>query len=124
MTIFNIKMNSITKRLTPGIDDYLYVDKLLRRFQIEIYVNSRAQLQQCIQKITHLANTNGFRITDGKTQCVHFCQLRKMHDDPLIKLEDTEIPVVDEYKFLGVIFDRKLTFIPHLKYLKTKSTRA
>ncbi len=41
-----------------------------------------------------------------------------MHNDSLIKIEDAEIPVVDKYKFLGVIFDRKLTFIPHIKYLK------
>ena len=38
----------------------------------------------------------------------------KMHNDPLIKLEDMEIPDVDEYKFFGVIFNRKLTFIPHI----------
>ena len=52
-----------------------------------------------------------------------FLSTKKMHNDLLIKLEDTEIPVVDEYKFLGVIFNRKLTFIPHIKYLKIKSTR-
>ena len=40
-----------------------------------------------------------------------------MHNDPLTKLEDTKIPVVNEYKFLGVIFDRKLSFISHIKYL-------
>ena len=28
------------------------------------------------------------------------------------------IPVVDDFKFLGIIFDRKLSFIPHIKYLK------
>ena len=82
------------------------------------------QLQQCINKITHWANTNGFKISKSKMRCVHFCQLRKMHNDPLIKLEDTEIPVVNEYKFLGFIFDRKLSFISHIKYLKTKTTRA
>ena len=60
----------------------------------------------------------------GKIRCVHFCQLRKMHNNPHIKFEDTEIPIVDEYTFLGVIFDWKLTFIPHIKYLKNKCTRA
>ena len=69
------------------------------------------------------ANTNGFRISKGKTQFVHFCQLRKMSNDPLIKFEDTEISVVDEYKFLWVIFDRKLTFIPYIEYIKTESTQ-
>ena len=47
-----------------------------------------------------------------------------MHNDSTIKLEESEIPVVDQYKFLGVIFDKKLTFIPHIKYLKNKCTRA
>ena len=47
-----------------------------------------------------------------------------MHNNPVIKLEDTEVAVGDEYKFLGVIFDKKLTFSPHIKYLKTKSTLA
>ena len=46
-----------------------------------------------------------------------------MHNDPHIKLQHTDIPVVDEYKFLGIIFDRKLSCIPHLNYLKTKITR-
>ena len=50
--------------------------------------------------------------------------MRKMHNNPVIKLEDTEKPVVDEYKFTGVIFDNKLTFIPHIKYSKMKSTQA
>ena len=39
-------------------------------------------------------------------------------------LKIQEIPVVDEYKFLGIIFNRKLTFILHIKYLKKQSTLA
>ena len=79
------------------------------------------QLLQCINKITHWANTDRFKISKSKTRCVHFCQLRKMHNDPLITLEDTEIPVVNEHKFLGVVFNRKLSFISHIKYFKTKN---
>ena len=45
-----------------------------------------------------------------------------MHNDPVIK-QDTEMPVVDEYKFLMVIFDNKLTFIRHLKYIKPTPPR-
>ena len=26
----------------------------------------------------------------------------------------------EDFKFLGVLFDRKLSFIPHIKYLKAK----
>ena len=34
------------------------------------------------------------------------------------------IPVVEESKFLGILFDRKLSFIPHIKYLKAKCLKA
>ena len=36
----------------------------------------------------------------------------------------SRIPVVEDFKFLGIIFDRKLSFIPHIKYLKAKCLKA
>ena len=81
-------------------------------------------LQQCLNKIENWALFNGFKFSKSKTQCVHFCQLRKLHDNPQLYLYGTLIPVVDEAKFLGVIFDQKLLFIPHIKYLKAKCLKA
>ena len=46
---------------------------------------------------------------------MHFCQLRKAHDDPVLNLDGRPIPMVEETRFLRVIFDKKLTFIPHIK---------
>ena len=113
VTLFNIKINSIKRCLTPGIDGYLYVDDFCITSRSKYMRTAEHQLQQCINKITRWANTNRFKISKSKTRCVHFCLLRKMHNDPLIKLGDTEMPVINEYKFLGVIFDRKLSFISH-----------
>ena len=80
--------------------------------------------QQCLNKTENWALYNGFKFSKSKTQCVHFCQLRKLHDNPQLYLYGSLIPVVDEAKFLGVIFDRKLSFIPHIKYLKAKCLKA
>ena len=60
----------------------------------------------------------------SKTVCMHFCHLRKAHNDPVLTLDGTPIPVVEENKFLGVVFDRKLSFIPHIKQLKAKCQKA
>ena len=81
-------------------------------------------LQQCINRIEDWALHNGFKFCKSKTQCVHFCQLRKVHDDPELYVYGSLIPVVDDFKFLGIIFDRKLSFIPHIKYLKAKCLKA
>ena len=53
-----------------------------------------------------------------------FCQLRGLHNDPVLKLDGVKIPVLEQYTFLGVIFDRKLSFIPHINYLKAKCHKA
>ena len=34
---------------------------------------------------------------------MHFCHLRKAHNDPILTLDGTPIPVVEENTFLGVI---------------------
>ena len=55
---------------------------------------------------------------------MYFCQLRKQHDDPVLHLYGSPSPVVEESKFLGILFDRKLSFIPHIRYLKAKRLKA
>ena len=47
-----------------------------------------------------------------------------MYNDPLLKLDSSEIPIVEEHKFLGIIFDKKLTSKPHIKYLRPKCNKA
>ena len=75
-------------------------------------------------KLQHWVDTNGFKFSETKTVCVHFCRLRKVHPDPVLLLNGTQIPVVEQAKFLGLIFDRKLTFVPHLRYLRQKCMKA
>ena len=82
-----------------------------------------AERQQGINKVNKRAIINGFKISKSKTQFTDFCQFRKMHNNPTLKLDGAEIPVVDQYKFLGVIFEKKLTFIPSIQYLKEKCTK-
>ena len=124
LTLFSIKINNIVKTLNPGVDCSLYVDDFLICYRSKHIHTIERQLQQCLNKIQKWALENGFKFSKTKTQCMHFCQLRRLHNDPVLKLDGVEIPVVDQYKFLGVIFDRKLSFIPHINYLKAKCHKA
>ena len=67
-------------------------------------------LQLCLNKIQKWADENGFKFSQTKT----VCNLRKLHHEPTLTLNGLAIPVVQEHKFLGVIFDNKLSFIPHI----------
>jgi hypothetical protein len=82
------------------------------------------QLQTCLHKRQTWADTNGFRFSKSKTVCIHFCNKCRQHLESHLKLDGTPIPVVKETKFLRIIFDSKLSFIPHLKYLNDKWLKA
>ena len=68
------------------------------------YEHSRA-ITPTKLKVNKWGRENGFKFFKSKTKCVHFCSLRKMHNDPVLKIDDSEIPVVNKYKFLGVIIN-------------------
>ncbi|GFX74403.1 putative RNA-directed DNA polymerase from transposon X-element [Trichonephila clavipes] len=81
------------------------------------------QLQTAVNTIVKWCDSNGHSISASKSCCVHFCRKRGIHHDPEIRIRDVQIPVVPDVRFLGVIFDRRLTFLPHILQLrKSKST--
>ena len=123
-TLFNIKINDIVNCLDNLTDCSLYVDDFCICFRSKSMRTIERHLQQNLNKIEHWATNNGFKFSKSKTQCVHFCQLRKQHEDPVLTLYGSPIPVVQEYKYLGLIFDKKLSFIPHIKYIKAKCHKA
>ena len=103
---------------------FFYVDDFGICYRSKNMKTIERKLQQCINRIEDWATSNGFKSSKSKTQCVHFCKLRKVHNDPVLYLYGSPIQVVEESKFLGVIFDRKLSFIPYIRYIKAKCLRA
>ena len=67
----------------------------------------------CLLKIQNCADEKGFKFSKIKSACVHFCTKHKPHNDRCLYLD-----VVMEVKFLGIIIDNKLSFVPHIKMLK------
>ena len=82
------------------------------------------KLNICLEKLQELSNANGFRFSKKKKLSMHFCQSHKLHLDPSLYLDGEPVPVVKEHTFLGMIFDNKLNFIPHIQYLKAKCQKA
>ena len=121
---FNIKINNIVNCLYNKTDDSLYVDDFGICYRSKNMRTIERHLQQCINRTEDWAMNNGFRFSKSKTQCVNFCKLRRIHNDPILYLYGSRIPVVVESKFLGVIFDRKLSFIPHIRCIKAKCLKA
>ena len=124
VTLFSVKINNIVKAICPGVDCSLYVDDFVICFRSRNMNIIERQLQQCLYKLQKWSDENGFKFSKSKTKCMHFCNLRNAHTDPELFLNKTQIEVVSEYKFLGVIFDKKLSFFPHISNLKKRCKKA
>ena len=66
-----------------------------------------------------MGNSKWIQVRKNKNKMCPFLS-QKIYNDSRLKLDCSEIPVVDEYKFLEIIFDKNKHSFPHLKYLKTE----
>jgi len=123
VTLFGLKINSIVSCLNAGVENSLFVDDFIVCCRSKHMRSVERKLQLCLYKLQTWSDTNGFRFSETKTNCVHFCNRRKQHDHPQLQLGGRLIPVVNQTKFLGVIFDEKCSFIPHLKQLRAKCSK-
>ena len=114
-TLFNLKINSITKCLLQNVEPSLYVDDFLISYRSKNLNSIERKLQLCLRNLGVWCNENGFKFSATKTVCVHFTKSKKLHPDLELYLKSHKIPIVNQVKFLGVIFDKKLTFLPHIK---------
>jgi len=122
VTLFIVKINSIVEVLPncSSLHYSLFVDDFSMSCRGRSTPLVQRQLQLCINKVQKWADLNGFRFSPTKTVCVHFCNQRKLHDDPTLTLNSSLIPVVEEAKFLGLIFDKKLNFKAHIAATRKK----
>ncbi len=102
----------------------LYVDDFLICYRGKNMNVIERQLQLNLNKLHQWTLHNGFKFSQSKTVCMHFCQLRTLHNEPDLYIGNTAIKVVKETKFLGLIFDNKLNFKPHIKMIKEKCLKA
>src|SRR5215469_16029304 len=104
--------------VSEGISCSLYVD------DFSIYVSGarladvERQLQKVIDRIVKWADSHGFKFSASKTKAVLFHNKRKMVGVPSLNLYGELIPSTDNVRFLGLVFDRRLTWANHIRGLK------
>ena len=81
-------------------------------------------MQLCVNSVQKWVSQNGFKFRTSRTVCIHFHQQYGFFPDPNILLGKTPIKVVKQTKFLGLIFNIKLTLKNHIQYLKTSYQKA
>ena len=81
-------------------------------------------LQQSVNSIADWAMMNGFSFSSSKTVVMQFYKVRTPFLQPKIYLRNNLIPEVNSVKFLGLVWDPKLTWVPHVAQLKNRCMKA
>ncbi|GFO00797.1 RNA-directed DNA polymerase from mobile element jockey [Plakobranchus ocellatus] len=117
--LFNLKINNIIKSVSKHVNASLFVDDFPIYAEGKHLQHLERTIHLYINNVQKWVSENGFRFSVSKTTCVHFHRQR-IYTEPALHLDGQPIPVKGEAKFLGVVFDSKLTFYNYVQYLKKK----
>lgn len=108
-SLFAIAINEICQCIDDSISTFLYVDDLAIVLSGRTIGEISRRIQPAINQIVQNGESIGYLFSTEKTQCIHFCRLRTPHYDPVLYINDYNIPCKNSVKFLGAIFDSKLS---------------
>ena len=113
-TFFNIAINGLLEQLPVGVTGQAFADDIVFMCSRSTAVEACSKIQSAINAATTWANNHGFKFSAEKTTAVRFCRTRRREEIPTLFLEDNILLYEDKVKYLGIIFDRKLTFTDHI----------
>lgn len=123
VTLFLIYINSIFENIPHDVQPLMYADDLVVYYADHNEEIIQNKLSATLDNLEQWNKTYGLNFNSDKTKIVHFCKLRKPHDNIELKLYGYTIECVESYKFLGVIFDRKLNWEDNTRLIKTKCSK-
>ena len=123
VTLFVLKINYLAELIDHDVLRSLFVDDFKICYKGKTMNTIERKLQTNLNKIGKWATDNGFIFSYDKTESVHFWKFKGSRK-PELKLNSNPIKVSAKAKFLGLIWDRGLTFKDHIQYLRGKCLKA
>lgn len=117
VTLFLIAVNDVGNSIDLPVKFSIYADDLV------VYMNGKnlnwihKMLQSTLDELTKWSQRSGLRFSPEKTKFIMFSK-RAVPPFPALVLAGQDIERVSETRFLGVVFDRALTWRDHIGYLR------
>lgn len=120
-TLFLIAFQGILDVLKEhqDIDYAAYADDLIIYTSNKDNKLSHRILQKAIDGITTRGHSLGIKFSFEKTNAIHFCKKRFCRRT-LNTLEGQKIKEIETLRYLGILFNRKGSFTPHITSLRNK----
>ena len=116
-TLFNILINDMFHDLPNGMHHSFFADDCAIWTEVRNVAEAMTKMQWAIDAIETWSNRWGLDISTSKTKVHIFTHKRKIVQQPLM-LYNTQLEIVKSHKFLGVIFDKELTWNKQIERMR------
>ncbi len=118
--LFNIMINDVFEQVKQNIEKLLYADDGALWVRVQNLEFLNIKMQVAISKVEEWANKWGFKLSIEKSQVICFAKCHKLVP---LRLYGHGLEQVKAVRFLGVLFDEKLTWCQHIDKVKNKCKR-
>jgi ribonuclease HI/endonuclease/exonuclease/phosphatase family metal-dependent hydrolase len=123
-TLFNIAINTVTEIIKGMVSYSLYVDDKRIAYASTDPQRCQEKIQEVLDKLQRWTEVTGFKFNTDKTEWMIFVRNKQKPKNITLKLEGKLLKEVQTKKFLGLIFDSKLSWELHIDYIKGKCLKA
>ena len=96
----------------------LFADDLVILNACKTITIGETVLQHLIDRLLTWTSDTGLEFSKDKTSAIHFCKLRNCNKNISLHLDSKPLLPQETITYLGIIFDRKLSWKPHINHLK------
>jgi hypothetical protein len=121
VTLFAIAISGMVNAVGPSVATSLYDAAIFYSSRNTVPIERR--LQGAINRLSHWALENGFSFSSQNPVCILHTD-RSLHPHPSLFLNNSALPFVPSVKFLDLFLDSKLSWEPHLRWLRVLSERS
>ena len=119
--LYVLYSSNIPQYLPPSVKHLMYADDVIL-YQEHSNGGEEASLQSALDGIQSWCHENFMQLNEEKTQMTTF---RRIHDaaSPNLSLGSHRLAHQDNLKYLGILFDRSMTFEAHVREKILQATR-
>ena len=122
-TLFLIYINNLPS-CTPLAQFFIFADDSNLLITADSAEELKMRCNIALRAVNDWVSSNGLKLNADKTKLIVFTNKQKKEARSIrVTLNDYVINVTDKGKFLGVIMDQNLSWIPHIKALASKVSR-
>lgn len=110
VTLFLCYINNILNSIRYPIHGLLYADDLAIFYSNKNIKTIERKLQIALNQLSKWSLDNGMSFSERKTKSLLFTRTFKDYLPPKLYLNNIEIETVQSYKFLGLYFDKKMSW--------------